>query len=112
MDKVERKIKELENKTIQAINDGESLNTVVDLLDLCTALDDPRLVLKAIYALYRVFANAAEKQLLVSSRSHDEDQMLVHKWFLEKLELYAVFLRSLLKDEEQTLRVCVSLMFY
>jgi U3 small nucleolar RNA-associated protein 19 len=96
-------IKELENRLTESISSNASLNSLADLISLAGSLDDPRSVLKAIYASYRVFVLLISKGCLANPT--DEQKKIVRAWILERLDEYVHFLCGLLQDEESLLRV-------
>jgi len=96
-------IKELENRLSDSISSNASLNSLADLISLTGSLDDPRSVLKAIYACYRVFVLLISKGCLANST--DEQKKVVRAWIFERLDEYVHFLCGLLQDEESLLRV-------
>ena len=98
------RIKVLENILTESISSNASLNSLADLTSLAASLDDPRFVLKAIYACYRVFVLVISKGYLENST--DEQVKIVRTWIFERLDEYTRFLCGLLKDEESLLRVC------
>jgi U3 small nucleolar RNA-associated protein 19 len=100
----ESRINELENKLTASISANTSLNALADLTSLVASLDDPRSVLKAIYASYRIFVLLTSKGYLESST--DEQVKVVRAWIFERLDEYTRFLCGLLKDDESLLRVC------
>jgi len=98
-------IKGLENKLTEAISSNASLNSLADLISLAASLHEPRLVLKAIYACYRVFVLLVSKGCLENST--DEETKVVRTWIFERLDEIVRFLCGLLQDEESLLRVCL-----
>jgi U3 small nucleolar RNA-associated protein 19 len=100
----ESRIKELENTLTLSISANTSLNTLADLTALAASLHAPHLVLKAIYAVYRVFVLLISKGHLMNST--DEQVKVVRMWIFERLDEYTRFLCGLLKDDETLLRVC------
>jgi U3 small nucleolar RNA-associated protein 19 len=105
----EERLKQLEDRLTVSISANTSLNPLADLTSLAASLDHPRLVLKAIYAIYRVFILAISKGYLETST--DEQVKVVRTWLFERLDEYTRFLCGLLKDDESLLRVCPSATF-
>lgn len=103
-DEVDSRIKELETKLMEAISSNASLNSLVDLISLAASLHEPHLVLKSIYACYRVFVLLISKGYLENST--DEQAKVVRTWIFERLDEYVRFLCGLLRDDESLLRVC------
>jgi U3 small nucleolar RNA-associated protein 19 len=98
-----QKIKELEDELIKAVTTRASLNCLVNLLDLTFQAEDPHDTSKGIYALYRTFVVIITHGKL--SPQGGEAGRTVSRWLWERLNSYAEFLASLLKDEEKFLRV-------
>ena len=48
---------------------------------------------------------------LIDARGEDEEARVVRGWLQERLAAYADLLMSLLKDEEQALRVCLVILY-
>jgi len=103
-DEDDSRIKELESKLMEAISSNASLNSLTDLTSLAASLHEPHLVLKAIYACYRVFVLLISKGCLENSA--DEQAKVVRTWIFERLDEYVRFLCGLLQDDEALLRVC------
>jgi hypothetical protein len=99
----ELQLKELESQLSSAVQTKGSLNPLSDLLEFASSQSEPDLVHKAIYALYRVFVMILGNAALETQEG--EDTRLVRTWIFEKLNAYAAFLLSLLKDSEPNLRV-------
>ncbi|KIK06358.1 hypothetical protein K443DRAFT_129940 [Laccaria amethystina LaAM-08-1] len=98
-----QKIKELEDELIKAVTTRASLNCLVNLLDLTFQAEDPHDTSKGIYALYRTFVVIITHGKL--SPQGGEAGRTVSRWLWERLNSYAEFLASLLKDEEKFLRI-------
>ncbi|EIM90507.1 CBF-domain-containing protein [Stereum hirsutum FP-91666 SS1] len=97
------KIAALESTLTEAISSNESLNPLADLLLLTRTLEDPKLVSKAIYAVYRIFVlllgPGGKFEGIVS-----EEGKAVRAWIVDRVNEYADYLGGLLKDEEVSLR--------
>ncbi|KAI0067014.1 CBF-domain-containing protein [Artomyces pyxidatus] len=100
--KTEEKIRALETSINQAIAAKSSLNPLADLVELACTLDDPKTVLKAIYATYRVIVTIISEGRLEAQEK--EEAKIVRQWITDRLNDYSEFLQSLLKDEESSLR--------
>ncbi|KAH9975372.1 CBF/Mak21 family-domain-containing protein [Lactifluus volemus] len=99
----EEHLKQLEDRLIESIFANTSLNPLADLTSLAASLDHPRLVLKAIYAVYRVFVLVISKGYLENST--DEQVKVVRTWLFDRLDEYTRFLCGLLNDDESLLRI-------
>ena len=97
-------IQELEKQLTTAVANGASLNPLADLLDLASGSEQPAHLLKAIYALYRVFVTILSNGLL-SGPDRTEEAKAVRTWLLERLNAFVDQLAGLLKDEEASLNV-------
>ncbi|KAI0300596.1 CBF/Mak21 family-domain-containing protein [Multifurca ochricompacta] len=95
-------IKDLEDELTESISSNASLNPLADLTSLATSLDEPQIVLKAIYACYRVFTTLISNGSLETSTN--EQAKVVQIWILGRLDEYIRFLCGLIKDEEPLLR--------
>ena len=96
-------IQRLENLLIEAVAEGTSLNPLVDLLDAAKNAEDPRLLFKCIYALYRVFASTIDARMLVPTP--DPSAKVVRTWIFENLNFFTDILVGLMSDSEEYLRV-------
>jgi len=103
-DEDDSRIKDLESELMEAISSNTSLNFLADLTSLATSFHEPHLVLKAIYACYRVFVLLISKGFLENPT--DDQAKVVRTWIFERLDEYVRFLCGLLQDEEPLLRVC------
>lgn len=97
------RIQRLENLLTDAVSEGTSLNPLVDLLDVAKNAEDPYLLFKCIYTLYRVFASILDAGMLVPTS--DADAKVVRTWISEKLNVFTDMLVGLMSDEEKSLRV-------
>lgn len=105
-------IKELEAKLITAVSKNESLNNLANLVQLALTASDANHVLKASYALYRIFVILITKGVMNSNGSEESEQArTVRAWLWELMNQYAEFLGGLLQDEEAILRVCCAVPF-
>ena len=99
-------IQRLERLLLDAVSEGTSLNPLVDLLDAAAIAEDPHLLFKSIYSLYRVFASIIDTGMLVPTP--DSDAKAVRTWVWEKLNTFTDMLVGLMSDSENSLRVSVS----
>jgi hypothetical protein len=97
------RIQHLEKLLLEAVSQGHSLNTLVDLLDAAKGAADPHLLFKCIYALYRVFASIIDSGMLVSTP--DTTARVVRTWISERLNIFTDILVGLMSDSEKSLRV-------
>lgn len=97
-------IQRLEKLLLDAVAEGTSLNPLVDLLDVAVIAEDPHLLFKCIYSLYRVFASIIDIGMLVPT----PDTKVVRTWVWEKLNIFTDMLVGLMSDSEKSLRVSVS----
>ena len=97
-------VQSLEQQIVTAIAAKASLNPLADLLELARDTSDPQALLKAIYALYRVFVVIITNGLLLTVSGSDETRT-VRQWIQERLQGYVELLVGLLKDEESLLRL-------
>ena len=89
------------------------LNPIADLLLIASDSEgEDEVVVKAIFALYRIFVQIARKNLLVTTEKHDteteEDKVqrsVIRSWIAGKLEAFTELLCSLLKDSDKRIRV-------
>jgi len=103
---------DLEKKVGDAIAAGASLNPLADLLKIaCSADEGHEVVLKAIFAVYRLLVQILRKGLLRVSGEEGSKGKVVRTWIMARLDSFADLLSALLKDEERTLRVRNYLMF-
>ena len=98
-------LQQLEADLSRAAATNGSLNQLADLLDLATATNVPQDTSKAIYTLYRVFVLVITGDKLVLGS--DDAARAVKTWLWDRLNAYVGYLGSLLKDEEESLRVCL-----
>jgi U3 small nucleolar RNA-associated protein 19 len=96
-------IRRLENLLLEAVAERTSLNPLVDLLDAAKNADDPHLLFKCIYALYRVFASTIDAGMLVPTP--DPNAKLVRSWIFERLNIFTDMLVGLMSDSEEHLTV-------
>ena len=106
----EKTICDLEARLTSAVASKDSLNPLADLLDLTFTLSDAALMHKAVYSLYRVFVLVSSEGIL-DARGEEEEARVVRGWLQGRLAAYADLLMSLLKDEEQALRVCLVILY-
>lgn len=99
-------IQRLEKLLLDAVAEGTSLNPLVDLLDATTIAEDPHLLFKCIYSLYRIFASIIDIGMLVPTP--DSGTKVVRTWVWEKLNIFTDMLVGLMSDSEKSLRVSVS----
>ena len=97
-------IASLEKELIAAVSSKASLNRLADLVDLAYHSSDAQVLLKAVYALYRVFVVVISNNLLLNVAGSDESRA-VRTWLQEKLNSFVSLLTSLLKDENSILKV-------
>jgi len=103
---VRHSLQQLEADLSRAAATNGSLNQLADLLDIATATNVPQDTSKAIYALYRVFVLVITSDKLVLGS--DDAAKAVKTWLWDRLNAYVEYLGGLLKDEEESLRVCSS----
>ncbi|KAI0710433.1 CBF-domain-containing protein [Cerioporus squamosus] len=103
VDDTVRTIQDLEKQLTAAVSNGSSLNPLADLLDIALDTESHAHLLKAIYALYRVFVVIITNGLL-SGPDRTEEAKAVRAWLLERLHSFVDLLASLLKDEEPSLK--------
>lgn len=96
----------LEKQIQQALVDNASLNALLDLLHIALSSKSSEIILKAVFALYRIFTQVIAKGLLQPDSDGDLDAASVRTWLLSRLDSFTTLLCGLLKDEEKTLRVC------
>ena len=101
-------IASLEALVTDAISKGASLNPLADLL-LIAADDEGEadVVLKAVFALYRLFTLIFKKGLMVAGPEEEAAGKVVRTWVTARLSTFAEVLCGLLADEEAILRVCL-----
>lgn len=100
-------IKELETQLTDAISENKSLNKLANLLQLTVNAPDATHVLKAVYALYRIFVTLTTRGMMNSKGSEEADEArAVRAWLWEHMNQYTEFLGGLLHDDEAILRVC------
>ncbi|RXW24236.1 hypothetical protein EST38_g1601 [Candolleomyces aberdarensis] len=99
-------IKNLEDTLASSVKANTSLNKLADLVDLVVKQQEPQVVSKGIYALYRTFTLIISTGKL--SISGDDAVKAVKAWLWERLHAYTDFLVGLLKDEEKVLRTWFS----
>jgi U3 small nucleolar RNA-associated protein 19 len=107
---VEERIRSIETALLESLSKNQSLNSLADLLDIVQSTRDAQLTSKAVYAAYRVFVVVIVNGKL--GLGGDEAARLVKSWLLTQLNTYVEFLTGLLKDEEKTLRVNKSSLFF
>ncbi|KZT68609.1 CBF-domain-containing protein [Daedalea quercina L-15889] len=104
-DDTQKKIKDLESLLTASISKNESLNKLATLVQLTLNASDANHVLKAIYALYRVFVILITKGMMNSKGAEEADEIkAVRSWLWEQMNRYVEFLGELLQDEEAILR--------
>jgi U3 small nucleolar RNA-associated protein 19 len=103
------RIAELESALTAAVASAGSLNPLADLLATATSASDAQVVLKAVYALYRIFVLAINGGRL---NAGGDEGKVVRTWIWERLNGYVDLLCGLLKDDEKTLRVCAWCSFH
>lgn len=99
-------VSELERSVSDALVETASLNPLADLLDVATSRAEADIVLKAIFALYRLFVQILQKNLLEPGSSDDNGRKAVRTWLTGKLDAFVDLLCTLLAHEEKALRVC------
>ncbi|KAJ2925280.1 hypothetical protein H1R20_g11839, partial [Candolleomyces eurysporus] len=99
-------IKSIEDALASSVKASTSLNKLADLVDLVVKQQEPQVVSKGIYALYRIFTLIISTGKL--SISGDDAAKAVKAWLWERLHAYTDFLLGLLKDEEKVLRTWFS----
>jgi len=99
------RIQGLEQLLLEAVAEGTSLNPLVDLLGSAKDAEDPHLLFKCIYSLYRVFASIVDTGMLVPTP--DTDAKVVRTWIWERLNIFTDILVGLMSDSEISLRVSV-----
>jgi U3 small nucleolar RNA-associated protein 19 len=87
------------------LTDGDSLNPLVELLDLTFNRQSPHETSKAIYSVYRVFVVVLTSGKWALTGVTDEKATVIRSWIWERLSDYSRFLTGLLRDEEGSLRV-------
>lgn len=98
-------VQRLEGLLLEAVSEGSSLNLLVDLLDAAKDAEDPHVLFKCIYALYRVFASVIDTGMLVPT--YNAGAKVVRAWIWERLNLFTDILVGLMNDSEKALRVSV-----
>lgn len=98
-------IQRLEKLLLEAVSEGTSLNPLVDLIDAAMDAEDPHLLFKCIYSLYRVFASIIDTGMLVPTP--DSGAKIVRTWIWEKLNVFTDMLVGLMSDSEKSLRVSI-----
>ncbi|CCL98752.1 uncharacterized protein FIBRA_00757 [Fibroporia radiculosa] len=98
------RVRQLESRLTSALSENASLNPLADLLDIALNAEDYGTLVKAIYALYRVFVLIISGGLLLSQDKADQDHQTVKIWLSDRLNAYVELLCGLLKDEEATVR--------
>lgn len=108
-----KKIVKLEEDLKRAIEDGSSLNALADLLaEAKKSVDQPHAerLHKAIYALYRVFSLLiSDERFHSSSRRTSEEDLIVRKWLMQRLDQYLNFLSTLFVHPEPLISVRASI---
>ena len=100
-----KKIVKLEEDLTTAIQDGSSLNALAALLTAAKrSIDHPQRLHKALYALYRVFSLLIAEQRFHSARP-SEQEMVVRKWLLQRLDQFLDFLPTLFESSEPLISV-------
>ena len=107
-EKVTAKVATIEAQLIKAATAKSSLNPLADLLDLALNATEAQILSKTIWALYRVFVVVITNDLLLNVAGSEESKA-VRLWLQEKLNSYVKLLVGLMKDEEEVLKVCISL---
>ena len=103
------RIQRLENLLLDAVSEGTSLNPLVDLLDAANDAEDPHLLFKSVYALYRVFASIIDIGMLVPTP--DSGARVVRTWIWERLNVFTDLLVGLMSDSEKSLRVSAAFQY-
>lgn len=98
-------VEELEKAITAALANNASLNPLADLLHIASSSSDADIVLKAIFALYRLFTIASQKGILTAHEKEESGRRTVRAWVAARLDAFANLLCELLQDEEKTLRV-------
>jgi len=96
-------VSQFEVKIMDAVSQNASLNPLADFLDFTYTLHEPQVILKAIYALHRIFLAIITQGV---GRGSSEKAKIVRQWTSERQNDFSVFLFGLLKDEEAILKVC------
>ena len=99
-------IQYLEKLLLEAVSEGSSLNPLVDLLDAAVDAEDPHILFRCIYSLYRVFASIINTGMLAPTP--DSGAKVVRTWIWERLNAFTDMLVGLMSDSEKSLRVSVS----
>ncbi len=98
------RIQSLESDLFLAVSSKSSLNALADLLETAENEANVQVLIKIVYALYRVFVVIINNGLLTGS-IEDESTKVVRTWLQERLHEYVDLLIGLLKDEDITTRV-------
>lgn len=102
----------LEAAVADAISKGASLNALADLLAVAADVEaEADSVLKAVFALYRLFTLILKKGYMTIG-PEEEASRKVRTWIIARLATFAEVLCGLLADEETTLRVCLQEQFH
>ncbi|KLO13713.1 CBF-domain-containing protein [Schizopora paradoxa] len=102
----------LEKLVEDALASNTSLNPIADLLLIASDTEgEDEVVVKAIFALYRIFVQIARKNLLVTTEKQDTEteedkaqRSVIRSWISGKLDAFSELLCSLLKDEDKSIR--------
>lgn len=103
----------LEKLVEGALADNSSLNPLADLLLIASEPEcDDEVVVKAVFALYRIFVQIARKGLLVSIEKQDTEtedgraqRSVIRSWIAGKLDGFTELLCGMLKDKDKGIRV-------
>lgn len=100
-------VEELESQLTSGFAEGSSLNSLRDLLSFTTS-DDPQLLYKSIFALYRVFTVGLKSPYY--SHRKTVEIVGVQKWLEECLEEFVELLTKLLAHSSVDIRVRINLL--
>jgi hypothetical protein len=100
-------ITNLEEKISAAIDSGDSLNELLELLQYTTTKDNAAKKHQGIWALYRLFSRLIEKKRLFE-KAANADANLVREWLMARFSDYTDLLVTLLQHEELQMRVSAS----
>ncbi|CAG7849953.1 Uncharacterized protein C1604.06c [Serendipita indica DSM 11827] len=94
-------IQEIENSLQAAVSQGSSLNRLSDLLEIAEKNgEDPKVLHKALYALYRTFSLLISKNWFHSPQAPSEKAQIVRQWLFKRLDQYLGILFALLDHSE------------
>jgi U3 small nucleolar RNA-associated protein 19 len=100
-----KNIENTEQKLINAINDGTSLNGISDLLTMAEKAEDLQHLHKIVFALYRAFSLLISKDLFHSTTVPDHQASVVRKWLMERFDQYMEILETNLDSTEPSISV-------